>query len=365
MCQNGGRRVGMGMISRWNGSTIMTVEDLQLLISMLEHGMWDNGQGQSLLDTLDSDPRLLLPHAIGLVVYAAFLLMKVDRDAFGRRALLSALAWCIESGHEHEHGPTLIENIKHISKRSGQSLDSEEIRRLAINRNYGKDASWVFRSDSSHMGLDNARANLAQGLLGGVTSRLPLTTFKGWLKRLDPQVLNTSGRALMREVFSRFGGEFSSPEDYLKNTERLLKLGVRLPSRAIEEVSNLRRMLEAGVEVQLRRHRRYAGSDGRLPRGCYSSVCSDALGTDEGTLNRELMEYVHPCIPGAIFVGDSSDTRMNDVLGHPVGVLPVIARYTFSFMLLQNVRIGKYLTQFTRKRSKTLADQTPRFVSTF
>jgi len=83
-------------------------------------------------------------------------------------------------------------------------------------------------------------------------------------------------------------------------------------------------MLDAGVTVQIRRHRRFAGGDGRLPRSCYSSmICSDAEGDDNGTLNRELMEYVHPSIPGIIFVGDSSDRRINQILRHQgTGIRP-------------------------------------------
>ena len=50
--------------------------------------------------------------------------------------------------------------------------------------------------------------------------------------------------------------------------------------------------------MNIRRHRRYAGGDGLLPRGCYASVCKDATGNDSGTLSRECMAYVDPRVPG-------------------------------------------------------------------
>jgi hypothetical protein len=302
-----------------NASTKMTVEDLKMLISMLEMDMWENRRVQSLLDTLDSEPEELLPHAMGLVAYVSFLLTKVDRNSFALRTLLACLAWCIESGVDDEHGPTLIENIKYILKRDGLDLDDGEIRQRAIERDYGNSESWVhrFKSDSPSIPQE-----LHIGIGAGVSSKLPLTTFNGWLKRLDPGVLNASGRALMREVFSRFDGS-SSPEQHIQETERLVSLGVRYPQRAQDEIIGLRQLLDAGVEVQIRRHRRYAGGDGRLPRSCYSAVCSNAEGDDGGTLNRELMEYVHPCIPGTIFVGDSSDSGIKEILDQQgIGMRP-------------------------------------------
>jgi hypothetical protein len=312
----------------------MNVHDLKGLVGMLEMGMWENRLVQSLLDTLDSHPEALLPQAIGLVGYAAFLLTKVDRDPVARRILLACLSWCISSGQEKEHGLVLIQNIKSVLKREGADIDTEEIRRRAIARDYGPSESWVLHDPaaSAPASPGRERADATAGLRAGIASKLPLTTFRGWLKRLDPGTLNATGRALMSEVFPRFGGDFSRPEQYLQDTERLVSLGVRLPQPALDELAQLRRLLEAGVTVELRRHRRYSGGDGRLPRSCYSSVCSDECGDDGGTLNRELMAYVHPCVPGTVFVGDSSDPRMNEALGNSIGVRPgCCAAYVFLF----------------------------------
>jgi len=116
--------------------TKMTANDLGTLNRMLEMGMWDNQQVQALLDTLDSEPSALLPHAMNLVAWAAFLLTKVGRDPFALRILLTCLAWSIENGLENEEGPALIKNIQHVLKRSGADLDAGEIRRRAIERDY-------------------------------------------------------------------------------------------------------------------------------------------------------------------------------------------------------------------------------------
>ena len=127
--------------------TKTTVTDLQALNSMLEMGMWDNQRVQSLFDTLDSEPNALLPHAMNLVAWSAFLLTKVGRDPFALRILLACLAWSIENGKEKEEGPTLIGNIQHVLKKQGVQLDAGEIRRRAIERDYGNTESWVFKSN--------------------------------------------------------------------------------------------------------------------------------------------------------------------------------------------------------------------------
>jgi len=70
----------------------MTANDLGTLNRMLEMGMWDNQQVQALLDTLDSEPSALLPHAMNLVAWAAFLLtseraLECQSISFGRASI--------------------------------------------------------------------------------------------------------------------------------------------------------------------------------------------------------------------------------------------------------------------------------------
>jgi hypothetical protein len=304
----------------------MTADDLNLLVSTLEVGMWDNRLVDSLLVTLDSKPEMLLPHLIGRVGQAAFLLNRVGRAPFALRALFACLAWAIKNNAESEQGPTLITNIEYVLKREGLDLNKDEIRRRAISGEYGDAESWVLRWTPTPSG------QASTGIAAAVRSKLPLTTFRGWLKHHEPDVQNAALQSLLGEVFSRFGGEQSRPEEYLEKTERLISCGVRLPQAALNELGQLRELLNEGIQVKMRRHRRYSGGDGRLPRSCYSAVCSDPNGDDGGTLNRELMAYVHPCVPGTVFVGDSSDARMNAVLGDQVGVVPgYCAVYVFLF----------------------------------
>lgn len=111
-------------------------EKLSMLVSMLEMGMWDSRPVQSFLDTLDSRPELLLPHSIGYVVYVAFLLTKVDRHPLARRAMFTCLAWCIENDYKKDQQKILVDNLKHVFKLEGDDIAEEDIRRLAISRDY-------------------------------------------------------------------------------------------------------------------------------------------------------------------------------------------------------------------------------------
>lgn len=310
----------------------MTDRELQTLVGMLEMGMWDNRLVHSLLVTLDTEPEALLPHTIGRVGQAAFLLSRVGREPFAVRALFACLAWAIKSGREGEEGPTLISNIQYVLKREGLDLDADEIRRRAISGGYGNAESWVVRWSPAPTPAGPSSAAVTTGIGAGVGAKLPLTTFRGWLKRHNASKLNAAGKALMGEVFSRFGGENTTPEQYVEYTERLIGLGVQLPQRPLDELAQLRQLLKEGVPVRIRKHRRYAGGDGRLPRSCYSAVCSAPNGDDGGTLNRELMAYTHPCVPGTVFVGDSSDARMNAFLRNQIVVPPgACAVYVFLF----------------------------------
>jgi len=333
----------------------MTEKELQTLISMLELDMVEYGYIQSFLETLDSSPEVLLPQSISLVEYAAFCLTKADHYSYGQRALLACLAWCIENGYEDQLGQELIELIYDIFKDTDLKLELQEIRDRAIARDYAQGDIWGFNllGEPEEQESYAPTINLQQGawkqpasflvtddqdsptagdsweIMASVSSKLPLTKFKGWLKQLESDKLNPSGRALMKEVFSRFNAALS-PEQYIEEYERLSKFGVRFPQQFENEMASIRYMLEEGVQVHIKRMRRFAGGDGRLPRGCYSTICSNSQGDDGGTLNRELMAYVHPSIPGTIFVGDSSDQQVNDLLNNQIGVLPgYCASYVF------------------------------------
>lgn len=297
----------------------MTLQALKSLADMLEFGMWNNQQLQLLFDTLDEDPQTLLPDGLAFIQQVAFHLTKNGRAPFARRALLASLRWSMLG--DWSYAANLGEDVKWVLKQEGRELSNEEILQMAVDRDYGKESSTVIRFDASHIYPDDsARAAKSVGIAAGVTVKMPLTTFSGFLKQHDSRSLNPAGAALMKEAFTRFGGEVISPQAEIQEAERLIEIGVKLPPAALAQIAALRQMLDAGVTVDIRTHRRYAGGDGRLPRGCYATLCHDAQGNDQGTLNREMMEYTHPCYPGAVLVGDSSDEAMNSLLGHPVVV---------------------------------------------
>lgn len=106
--------------------------------------------------------------------------------------------------------------------------------------------------------------------------------------------------------------------------------------------------------MKLRRHRRYAGDDGLLPRNCYSSVSKDAAGDDGGTLTRELLAYVDRRIPGTVFVGDSTDERLNALLSNSVKVVP---GYCTTYVLLFEPQDPDEKTTFHKVYRELLAEE--------
>ena len=106
--------------------------------------------------------------------------------------------------------------------------------------------------------------------------------------------------------------------------------------------------------MKLRRHRRYAGDDGLLPRNCYSSVSKDAAGDDGGTLTRELLAYVDRRIPGTVFVGDSTDERLNALLSNSVKVVP---GYCATYVLLFEPQDPDEKTTFHKVYRELLAEE--------
>jgi hypothetical protein len=156
-----------------------------------------------------------------------------------------------------------------------------------------------------------------------------LRTFHGWLKRLDPEVLNRIGRIMIRSIFPLFGE--MTPQQHVSRSQSLIESGVRLTPQDRSELSTIEKLLKEGMQVRLRRHRRYAGGDGLLPRSCYCSVSKSAAGDDGGTLSRELLAYVDHRLPGRVFVGDSTEEYLNALMGRRIEVMP---GYCATYVLL-------------------------------
>jgi hypothetical protein len=148
----------------------------------------------------------------------------------------------------------------------------------------------------------------------------PLTTFNGWLKRLDPGMLNAIGKLAIASIFPMFGE--STPERYLARSDRLSALGIKISAEELTDISTLRKLLNDGVPVKLRRHRRYAGGDGLLPRNCYASISKDDMGDDAGTLSRECMAYADTRVPGLVHVSDSTSAKLNSIISEPLQFRP-------------------------------------------
>lgn len=134
----------------------------------------------------------------------------------------------------------------------------------------------------------------------------PLSTFSGYLRCLRPEMLNELGRQVLADFFPHFGN--TAIEDQLPRLERDMRMGLA-PAHQETTLREIQKLRGVGVKVESRRHRRYAGGDGLLPRGCYFSICRDSVGNDGGTLCRELFEYRDKRLPGFLFVGDSTDSH--------------------------------------------------------
>src|SRR5689334_18799859 len=94
---------------------------------------------------------------------------------------------------------------------------------------------------------------------------IPLSAFRGWLKQVSPLQLNSLGQLALTEAFPFFAGTAPSADE-LKRLQKQAQ--------------------DFHIDVLYRRKgpkRRFEG-DESLPRGRYYSVCSDAEGTDGGTL---------------------------------------------------------------------------------
>ncbi len=135
---------------------------------------------------------------------------------------------------------------------------------------------------------------------------MPLTTFSGWLKQINVDELNPMGLLALDYGFPHFLNFLDFNEDQAHNTLTRRGYGT----------SNF---------VNFGRARRFAG-DHTLPRGRYYTVCKNAKGDDNNTLQGELWAYYRPEYAGDIAMFDSADEKaMLEVENSGVWKLPRIS----------------------------------------
>jgi hypothetical protein len=296
----------------------------------LEIGMLDNSVLTQLFAELESAPEALLPADMPALANTAFLLWKFGWGEFAKRLLYTCLAWYLKNSKDHDAISTITKNLQHIFAKEGISRSVEDIHHAAAGGHFGHAASWTVDKSAledirqvaelSGGNVSWQRTRFAKGLTPLVPAKMPLTTFHGWLKRLDPAVLNATGRLATEHIFPMFGEP--TPQQHLARSERLAECYIELSAEDRAELTTLRQLLKEGLEVRLKRHRRFSGGDGLLPRGCYASLCKDAAGNDNGSLSRELLAYVDSRVPGTVFVGDSTSAKLNAALRNAIRVLP-------------------------------------------
>jgi len=346
-------------VSAGDGCPIITFEQLAQFRQLLEFGMCDDRLLVQLFEQVDVNPEALLPQQLPLLGETAFFLWKFGHSGYAKRLLFTCLAWYLQQSPETSDARTIAANLQHMFAKEDHPLTIEQIEQQAREGLFGTATSWLIGGNSSPVTEVSGDGTVSQErtrFTGALTSSLiparkPLKTFRGWLKRFDPKVLNRTGRISIRNIFPLFGE--MTPEQYVSRLRSLVECGVRLFPEDRAALSTTENLLKEGVQVKLRRHRRYAGGDGLLPRYCYSSVSKDAAGDDGGTLSRELLAYIDRQIPGAVFVGDSTDERLNALLGNPVKVLP---GYCATYVLLCEPLDSDEKTIFRKVYGELLAE---------
>jgi hypothetical protein len=299
-----------------------------LLVTGLELGFFDSANMQRVLEELDNAPGALLPDLIGELQIIAFHTWKAGRTGLSLRIIMTSLAWFLRNPGDDEMVEVLTQVVRTIQGTEETQLPAETIQAAALGGFVTGDESWRLDADAVGSAVPvieigdtkHERHRYQQGFTPLIRSRLPTTRFHGWLKQMNPAVLNASGRQLFRDVFPMFTQ--LTYEEQVARTERLAELGIAPNAEDEAALAYARELAEQSVPVQVPRHRRFAGGDGMLPRGCYSSLCHDAGGDDDHCLSRELLAYVDYQVPAFVYVGDSTSARLVEAIGAPIRARP-------------------------------------------
>ena len=134
-------------------------------------------------------------------------------------------------------------------------------------------------------------------------SAIPLTKLHAVLKSHRPTFDNEIGAITLRDAFPGFLGDPS--QDFAAQAD------------AMDQAGADRVFIVKDSPVR----RRFAG-DFTLSRGCYSSVCDDEYGNDEGTLARELSAYYEPDTAGDVSLRDLVMPQDAELLSKHCGAAP-------------------------------------------
>jgi hypothetical protein len=294
----------------------------------MELGLFDSANIQRVLEELDTAPGKLLPDLMPQLQIIAYHAWKVGRTGVSLRIVMASLAWFLSNSGDAETIGVLTQTVQTIEGVDEAELPAETIHAAALRGFAAHEESWRLDKDAFGSAVPviefgdtrHERYRYPKGFTPLIRSRPPTTRFHGWLKKMDPAVLNATGRQLVHDVFPLFTQ--LTYEDEVARAERLAELGIAPGAEDEAALAYARELKAQSVPVQVRRHRRFAGGDGMLPRGCYSSLCHDARGDDDHCLSRELFAYVDSRLPGFIYVGDSTSARLVAALGATIRARP-------------------------------------------
>jgi hypothetical protein len=287
-----------------------------VLVRGVEVGLFDSANIQRLLDELDTAPDMLLPDLMPQLQIIAYHAWKAGRTGLSMRIVMTCLAWFLRNSSDTGTITVLTQTVQQMQGGDEGQFPVETIHAVALRGFEAHEESWRLDKDAVGSGVrvfeigdkHNERYRYRHGFTPLIRSRPPTTRFHGWLKQMNPAVLNASGRQLLRDAFPFFTQ--LTLEEQIARTERLAALGIALNADDKAELATLRELAAQSVPVDISRHRRFAGGDGMLPRSCYYTLCRDKRGDDCYCLSRELFAYVDYRVPGFVYVGDSTSTRL-------------------------------------------------------
>jgi hypothetical protein len=133
------------------------------------------------------------------------------------------------------------------------------------------------------------------------SSPVPVRVFKGFTKQHLPSSRNEQGEFVFTRAFPFFGDTGRPAQGRLDS----------LVGSVLDQLERTEGMMFERLDTaSSRTGRRFSGDINKyqfMPRRRYSSVCSDAVGADGGTLARELESYTFPLEAGYVRVFDLAE----------------------------------------------------------
>lgn len=111
---------------------------MRLLSRSVEVGLVDNQLLTSFVNTLETSPEDLLPHALAEVYWTAFLLYKADLMESAKRVAFIVLAWLLRNSDDANLIHSGTRNVQYLFGKEGRQISPEEVQQIATEGKYIK-----------------------------------------------------------------------------------------------------------------------------------------------------------------------------------------------------------------------------------